>query len=158
MYAVALAGTRRTRDALNILANVPSAPKSIAGILSPFVKATLLAEQGQAERAAIERRKFDAALNELRRCLEADGCHDINDALLVWSKAAPAGTLFEAWDDLRRTHYARVMRPLPLYLRGVSQLWLGEHELARATFRTYLKLLPEPDSRSRVHDLLASTE
>ena len=70
----------------------------------------------------------------------------------------PVGVSERNWDRFRQTLYIRVTRPLPLFMRGVSALWLGDKARARSSLRTYLELLPEPDALSRAHGLLQSED
>jgi hypothetical protein len=125
--------------------------------MTPLARSTLLAELGETQLASTEWRAFEARLDDLRRCLETDRCRDVFDALLAWNRAAPPGISAERWDAARETLFVRVARPLPLYLRGVSQLWLGEDAASHASLRAYLRMLPEPDPRSKAHALLESS-
>ncbi len=156
MFALALAGTDRAQQALAVLDTVRTKTDSVAGILAPFVRALLNTDQGDTVLALSARRELEARLDGLRRCLESDGCQNVIDSLLAWSRTAPPGVSADGWEDLRQAIYIRITRPLPLYLRGVTQLWLGEPDAAIASLRTYSNLLPEPDPRSRAHALVAS--
>jgi len=156
MFALALAGTDRARQALSVLDTVPTRTDSVAGILAPFVRAVLTTNQGETGLALSARRELEARLDGLRRCLETDGCQDVIDSLLAWSRTALPSISANGWEVLRQAIYVRITRPLPLYLRGVTQLWLGEPDTAIASLRTYLNLLPDPDPRSRAHELVAS--
>ncbi len=154
IYALALSATGRTDDALNTLKEGLSAADTAAGILASFVRAALYAELGKTDPAARERRVFEARLDSLRRCLELDRCREEIDSLHSWSRFAPPGMSNRKWEDFRQTLYVRVTRPLPIYIRAVTQLWLGERITARKLLKTYLKILPEPDALSRAHELL----
>jgi len=156
LLALALAATGRLDRALETLDSASAAASSTAAVLAPFVRSVLLARTGRAVEAEVGRREVAARLDELRRCLEADGCRETTDSLLAWARTTPPGVSSTAWQDLRQALYLRVTRPLPLYFRGVTRLWLGEDEAAREALATYLKLLPEPDPRSRAHRLIAS--
>ncbi|MDK1021324.1 MAG: fused MFS/spermidine synthase [Candidatus Hydrogenedentes bacterium] len=157
MFALALAGTDRAQQALSVLDTVSARTDSVAGIMAPFVKAVLNTDRGETDRALSSRSDFEAQLDGLRRCLESDGCRDVVDLLLAWSRTAPPGVSADSWEELRQAIYIRLTRPLPLYLRGVTQLWLGEPIAALASLQTYLKLIPAPDPRSKAHQLIAST-
>ena len=155
LFALLLAGTDRADEALDVLQTTSADARSVAGIMTPFIKAVLLEGAGKRPQGLRERREFERRLDDLRRCLEIDGCREVTDSLLAWSRAVPPGISSATWEDFRQTLYVRVTRPLPLYLRGVTQLWLGERAAAHAALRTYLKLLPEPDPLSKAHALLA---
>ncbi len=109
---------------------------------------------GRADRAAAARKRLILGLDELRRCLEVDGCRKIADALLRWARVTPRGIAPAVWGKLRRDLYLRILRPIPHYLRGVSRLWLGDNESASKSFEIYLSLLPERDGRSRANLLM----
>ena len=156
MFALALAATDRARQALSVLDSVPTKTDSVAGILAPFVRAVLNTDQGETGLALSARHEIEIRLDDLRRCLEIDGCRDVVDSLLVWSRGTSLGIPVESWEELRQTIFLRITRPLPLYLRGVTQLWLGEPDAAIESLRTYLNLLPDPDPRSRAHEFVAS--
>jgi tetratricopeptide (TPR) repeat protein len=156
MFALALAATDRAQKALSVLDSIPIKANSVAGILAPFARAALGTGQGETDRTLSARRELEARMDDLRRCLETDGCRDVVDSLLVWSRGTFPGVPVEAWEELRQMIYLRITRPLPLYLRGVTQLWLGEPDAAIALLRTYLNLLPDPDPQSRAHELVAS--
>ena len=156
MFALALAATDRARQALSVLDSVPTKTDSVAGILAPFVRAVLNTDQGETGLALSARHEIEIRLDDLRRCLEIDGCRDVVDSLLVWSRGTSLGIPIESWEELRQTIFLRITRPLPLYLRGVTQLWLGEPDAAIESLRTYLNLLPDPDPRSRAHEFVAS--
>ena len=156
MFALALAGTDRVQQALSVLDTIPIRSDSVTGILAAFVSTVLNTNQGETDRALSARRALETRLDGLRRCLEIDGCRDEVDSLLAWSRGTAPGVPVESWEELRQTIYLHVTRPLPLYLRGVTQLWLGEPNAAIVTLRTYLKLLPAPDPQSRAHTLVAS--
>jgi len=156
MFALALAATDRAQQALSVLDSVPTKANSVAGILAPFARAALGTGQGETDRTLSARRELEARMDGLRRCLETDGCRDVVDSLLVWSRGTSPGIPVENWEELRQTIYLRITRPLPLYLRGVTQLWLGEPDAAVTSLRTYMNLLPDPDPRSRAHELVAS--
>lgn len=100
-------------------------------------------------------RGFEHALVDLRRCLEAEGCHDVVDYLLRWSEGGSPGLEPRHLETLRQAVFLKITRPLPLYFEGVRSLWLGDQERAAKSFRTYLKLLPEPDPLSKAHEFLA---
>ncbi len=154
MFALALAGTGRSGEALKVLDAAPAETYTVPSIIAPFVKATLLTELGKTRRAALEKREFEILLDGLRRCRESDGCRDVLDTLLDWGRAPPPGISPDRWEGLQETLYVRVTRPLALYLRGVGHLWLGEDSAAHDSFQTYLKLLPEPDPLSKAHGFL----
>jgi len=154
VLALALAATGSDERALETLGEASA--RSTAAILTPFVRAILLDRAGRETEAKAWRREVAVRLDDLRRCLETDGCRDAMDSLLAWSRDTPPGVSSAAWQDLQQTLYLRVTRPLPLYWRGVTRLWLGEDAAARAALGTYLKLLPEPDPRSRAHRLMAA--
>jgi hypothetical protein len=156
LYALALAGSERSEQALIVLESTRDETDPAAGTMVAFVESLLLAEADRTEPAAAARRSFETRLDELRRCLERDGCREVMNTLVGWSRAAPRGISPERWEELRRALYTRVTRPIPLFLRGMTKLWLGEDAAARAALRTYLKLLPAPDPRSRAHALLSS--
>lgn len=156
MFALALAGTGRVQQALSVLDTVSAKTDSVAGVLVPFVRAVLNADQGETGRALSAGRELEARLDGLRRCLETDGCRDVVDSLLARSRGTSPGIPVASWEELRQAIYLRITRPLPLYLRGVTQLWMGEPDAAIASLRTYLNLLPDPDPRSRAHELVAS--
>ena len=154
IYALALSATGRIDYALNALAEGPSDADTATGILAPFVSAALYAELGKTDLAARERSVFEARLDSLRRCLELDRCRVEIDSLHSWSQFAPPGLSNRRWEDFRQTLYVRVTRPLSIYIRAVTQLWLGEKTTARKLLKTYLRILPEPDTLSRAHELL----
>jgi hypothetical protein len=156
MFALALAATDRARQALSVLDSVPTKTDSVAGILAPFVRAVLNTDQGETDLALSARHEIEIRLDGLRRCLEIDGCRDVVDSLFAWSRGTSPGVPVGSWEELRQTIYLRITRPLPLYLRGVTQLWLGDPDTAIASLQTYLNLLPAPDPRSRAHELVAS--
>jgi len=156
MFALALAATDRTRQALSVLDSIPTKANSVAGILAPFARAALGAGWGDTDRTLSARREIEARMDSLRRCLETDGCRDVVDSLLIWSRGTSPGIPVESWEELRQTIYFRITRPLPHYLRGVTQLWLGEPDAAVTSLRTYMNLLPDPDPRSKAHELVAS--
>ena len=156
MFALALAGADQVQQALSVLETAPTKFDSVAGILAPFLRAVLNTDQGETDLALPVGREFDAQLDGLRRCLESDGCQDVVDSLLAWSRTALRSVSADSWEVLRQAIYVRITRPLPLYLRGVTQLWLGEPDAAIASLRTYLNLLPDPDPQSRAHELVAS--
>ncbi len=59
----------------------------------------------------------------------------------------------EHW-QLRLIIQQHIITPMPIYYRGVAQLWLGEYARAGTNLEKYLELLPEADNKSRAHKLL----
>lgn len=157
-YALALAGMGRPEDALSALESVPSGANPAAAIMRSFIRSALLADMGEARQAYGERKEFEVRVGTLRRCLETDGCRETMDALLAWGRTGSPGLSAGTWEDFRQTLYVQVTRSVSLYLRGVTELWLGEEAAARRSLRTYLNLLPEPDPLSKAHDLLTSLQ
>lgn len=158
IYALSLADMGMPEAALRVLQRTRPEPNSQDAILAPLIKAELLRETGSTVEATRAQRDFEARLDDLRRCLEKDGCRPALDGLLAWSSAGSPGLPPAAGEELRQSLYLRITRPLPLYMRGVSELWLGERRAARTSFHTYLMLLPEPDPLSAAHALLVSSE
>ncbi len=156
IHALALSATGRRGEALDVLKAVGAEADGAAGILAPFLSAAVLADWRAKRPAARGRRNFEARLDGLRRCLETDGCRDTIDSLLAWGRSAPPGISPARWERFRQAIYVRVTRPLPLYMRGVSALWLGETTAARRSLRVYLDLLPAPDPLSNAHRLLGA--
>jgi spermidine synthase len=161
MQALALAAGGAEEAALAVLARVPQAGTAGAdaagAIIAPFLRGWLLERRDTPQAAAgaeAARARWRGRLDGLRRCMEADGCRATFTALVAWSGAAPPGVTERIWERLRQTIYVRVTRPLPLYLRGVSALWLGEKAQARQVLRSYLRLLPAPDPLSKAHAML----
>jgi predicted membrane-bound spermidine synthase len=154
--ALALAARGRSREALELLRGIKNETSDASGVIIPFVRFTLYAGLEKPAPAELERKLFRARLDDLRRCLEVDGCANVVDRLLAWSRVGPPGMPPQYWERFRQTLYVRVTRPLPVFMRGVTTLWLGENAQARSSLRTYLNLLPEPDPLSGAHGLLDS--
>ncbi len=98
---------------------------------------------GPDEKVLPQRRRFEHRLDGLRRCLEADGCGSVAEALIQLGNSSPPGMENAAWDLFRQSLFVRITRPLPHYFEGVRSLWLGDRDVAVKSFRTYLGLLPE---------------
>jgi hypothetical protein len=158
IHALALAASRRDGEALDVLRKVEEDANSAAGIIISFVRSALLADLGESRPARLAARSFENRMDDLRRCLETDRCRHVVDQLHAWGRVVPVGVSERNWDRFRQTLYIRVTRPLPLFMRGVSALWLGDKARARSSLRTYLELLPEPDALSRAHGLLQSED
>lgn len=154
IHALALAAAGRNEAALDLLTALEGDIGRAAGIIIPFMRSALSSGLGKPQRAGLENKIFEARLDSLRRCREADGCKGMVDRLLAWSRVAPPGLPPRYRERFRQALYVRVTRPLPVFMRGVTALWLGENARARSSLRTYLKLLPEPDPRSKAHHLL----
>jgi tetratricopeptide (TPR) repeat protein len=154
IHALALAASGRKKAALDLLTALEDDIGGAAGIIVPFVRSALYAGRGKSQLAGLENKIFEARLDSLRRCREADGCEDMVNRLLAWSRFYPPGLPAQFRERFRQALYVRVTRPLPVFMRGVTALWLGENARARSSLRTYLDLLPEPDSLSRAHTLL----
>ena len=137
-----------------MLAEIRSEPDSLAGLVSPLLRANVLDRLGRSERAGKERQRFTAAVDHLRGRLEAELGQDLLDKLLKWIEAWRHQLPSRIREELQRTVFLRVTRPLAVYYRGVSQLWLGEYARSEASFQIYLKMLPESDARSKAHELL----
>ena len=158
LFALTLAGTGRPQDALDILDATAPSPDTVAGIVAPFVMSTLLQRLGPEEKVLPQRRRFEHRLDGLRRCLEADGCSSVAEALIQSGNSVPPGMESAAWDLFRQSLFVRITRPLPHYFEGVRSLWLGDRDLAARSFRTYLGLLPEPDPLSKAHEFIGDLD
>lgn len=154
VFSLALAASSQPNRAIKLLAKIDDTTLSAPVLVGRHAMAALNETIGKADRAAAARKRLMQGLDELRRCLEVDGCRKIADALLRWARVTPRGIAPEAWGKLRRDLYLRILRPFPHYLRGVSRLWLGDSASASKSFRIYLSLLPERDGKSRANVLI----
>jgi hypothetical protein len=158
LFASALAGTGRAHEALSVLDSISATTPSVAGIMAPFMRFILLNELGRDEAELSARRGFEAQLDGLRRCMELDRCGRVAETILRRAETMSSEVLQDSSETLRQSLFVRVTRPLPLYFRGVNQLWLGDKVAARTSLQTYLKLLPEPDPLSNAHSILGSIQ
>lgn len=156
IYALARSVTGQKGEALKILDSVPAGSDDAYRILATFIRSTILLDWRGKQPAIQERHAFEVQLDRLRRCLESDGCRETIDTLLTWSQREAPGLPAGNWEALRQTIFVRITRPLQLYMRGVSKLWLGEKLSARKSLGVYLKLLPAPDPASKAHILIRS--
>lgn len=155
-FALALAETAQPGEALGVLTLQPSAPNNtVSSILGPFVRFVVLDQIAEPDRAHAALREFEHALDGLRRCLETEKCEGVVDDLLRWTRGA-VGLDPHRIETLRKAVFLRITRPLPHYFAGVRSRWLGDHDAAAQSFRTYLNLLPKQDFRSKAHELLAT--
>lgn len=154
IFSLALAASGQPKKGIGLLATMDDTSLSAPVLVGRHAMAALNETIGRADRTAAARKRLQQGLDELRRCLEVDGCRKIADALLRWARVTPRGIAPAVWGKLRRDLYLRILRPIPHYLRGVSRLWLGDNESASKSFEIYLSLLPERDGRSRANLLM----
>ncbi len=155
VYALALAATGQSGEALRLLAVRNFRSNTVPALLARFVVFALSSEIGAADRARAEFLRLERSLDALRRCLEVDRCQGVADGLLRWSEDGHLGIRPVYAGMLKEAVFLRITRPLPHYLDGVRSLWLGDRHKAAGSLRTYLKLLPEPDVESKAHEILA---
>lgn len=155
IYALALVETGRRTAAFEILSSQDGEPNTAASVLLPFFRYSLFGSDDREGLARGDRQAFRRALDEIRRCLEVDGCLTVVAELLHWSNGNIVGLEPLDQEPLRQAIFLRITRPLPHYYAGVRKAWLGDRDAAARSFRTYLSLLPEPDERSRALVFLA---
>lgn len=153
-FALALAKAGRPEEALRVLSLQQTAPDTLSSTLAPFVRFVLLEQTGRSDMARAALRRFQHALDGVRRCLETEKCQGVIDDLLRWSEGDNPGLNPPEVEILRQPIFLRITRPLPHYFEAVRNLWLGDQEAAAKAFHTYLNLLPEPDPLSKVHEFL----
>jgi spermidine synthase len=157
-YALALNETGQREEALRLLAVREFQPNTVPAVLARFVSFALLSDMGAADRSRAELRRLEQSLDELRRCLETERCQGAVDQLLRWSRGGHLGVRPLYSETLKEAVFLRITRPLPHYFDGVRSLWLGDRRRAARSFRTYLKLLPEPDAGSKALGFLAADD
>ncbi len=153
-YGLALGALGEHQDALVILDNIRPKPDSVPGLVAPLLRAYVLDQLGRNAIAAEERKRFTAGVDHLRTRLEVERGQELLDALLQWIDAWRTGLPPRVQEELKTTVRQRITGPLPAYYRGVSLLWLGEYSVAEASFKAYLRMLPDVSVRSKVHELL----
>jgi len=154
-YALAMAAAGQSEEALRFLADQEFPPHTASAILEPFIAFALSSELKRPDRARLAFLRLEHSLDGLRRCLEVEECQEVVKRLLRWGDVGFAGVDGHRWAMLKQSIFLRITRPLPHYFEGVRGLWLGDQEAAVKAFRTYLRLLPEPDLRSKAHAFLA---
>jgi len=153
LRSLAYARLGQLARAVTEMARVSPASTSGWQILAPYIS-TIVLRRGDPSAGATAA-QFHTLLDELRGELERERGQSVLDELLKEIERVNRLLLTdEERRQLLRMVEARVVAPLAVYYRGVSQLWLGDYAVAGACFESYLDMLPGTGVRSRAYALL----
>ncbi|TAM59427.1 hypothetical protein EPN52_07915 [bacterium] len=161
-YIRALIAMHRGQNgrALAYLHRLPENDDSARAIVAAYLRSVVADRIGRREGSRDATRQFRRLLTALRRRLERDDGKPIVASLI---KMLHDPSLQGVLSQPERTQLldqvaVRLLQPLAMYYRGVSDLWLGQSADAAHMLEKYLQQIPGGDTSSYANLLLARSE